>query len=181
MDKESKSLKFRRDWRTNEQFKKDIQNTTKKEKFLLELFVKHYKNKGISVTYQNNGVNNDGKFVKESNCNADYSITIDGKSALYEIKNSPVNHKITFKVYNLTEYVIQQANILLFYGTGNINTELNQIDLNNTYWAIIYYNKIEQMLKDYPPYNEWMFGNKKCIQIQSKDFHKYFTSEKLEV
>ncbi len=169
----SKSLNHRRDDRTVRQFKKDIKSSTKKERFLVELFREEMKFLGHTIRISNYGTDNTGKLVKYSSCKPDFKITVDGKTELYDIKNSPVSHKWTFKVYNLEQYVLQDANILVFWGTGYINKNTKQINRASTRWGIITPKKIKKMLRDYEPYNEPMFGNKSCIQIPNVDFKKF--------
>ena len=90
---EDKSLNYRKDNREKAQFEMDVALHTKKEKFMLDLWVKQQKLAGIKIVVKDNGVDNSGKFVKRSNSNADYLLTIDGKEVLAEIKTSPVSSK----------------------------------------------------------------------------------------
>lgn len=174
-----KSINFRRDNRTQKQFEQDILNSTNKEKFLLKLFVKYCKSKGQTITYRSNGTNNKGQLVKKSSCDADYKITIDGQTNLYDIKNSPVLHKLTFKKYQLEQYVKQDAHILVFYGTGNINHDTSKLKKDDTYFAIITPKKIQKILKECRSYKDKYFGYKECVRVEGKDFNKYFESYKL--
>ena len=187
-----KSLDYRRDHRTVQEFKADIAFRTAKEKFLMDLFVKEFKynnnsimNRHKDIYVENNGVNNNGKIVKKSNCDADYKITYTTPHARtyskkVDIKNGLVGNKLTFKTYNLKQYVKQGAWILLFYNTGYIDKDPTSIDYEKTRWAMISPKKIQQMLDENEEYNEFKFGNKPCIRIFSKDFDKYFVAKKLE-
>ena len=175
----NKSINYRKDHRTTEQFEKDIRCRTNKERFLIELFIKECEYHGKLIRIENNGVDNSGQFMQKSNCNADYSYTHDGKVNLLEVKCSPVSHKCTFKVYNLQQYIKQEASILLFYGVGKIDKDPSKIDYKNTRWAIIVPEKIQQMLDEHEPYKEYLFGNKMCIQIKQEKYDKYFKSYRL--
>ncbi len=200
-----KSLNYRRDNRTVDEFKSDIFFRTAKEKFLMELFVKEYeyRNKlfyeradvrvnGVElylykdnkIRIENNGICNDGKLVKKSNCDADYIMILYGKhkrkyTRKIDIKNGPVGNKLTFKTYNLKKYVEQKAWILLFYNTGYIDKDPESINYETTRWGMISPKHIQNMLNDNTEYNEPKFGNKPCIRIFSQEFAKYFTSHKL--
>lgn len=169
----------RKDYRSDDQFKKEIKERTLKEKFLVDIFVKECEHRGWSASYKDNGVDNTGEILDKATADADYLITINGKEELYEIKNSPVAHKCTFKVSNLKQYIKQKANILLFYNTGNINSDYSKINYKETRWAIIKPNEIRSMLHDHEPYREYKFGNKICIKVVEDDYYKYFESEKL--
>lgn len=178
--KMSSSINFRKDTRTLEQFKKDIKARTKKESFLVKLFQEECKYLNKPCYIENNGVDNSGKFLHKSGCQPDYKITVGGFTGLYDIKNSPVTHKWTFKVYHLKQYVKVGANILIFYGTGFIDKNPMKIDVVNTLWGIIYTFNIQKMLEKHKPYKEFTFGNKLCIQIQQKNFSEYLSINRLE-
>ena len=189
-----KNLDYRRDHRTVQEFKTDILNRTEKETFLMGLYLMEWVHRnstpdnGCGIKIIDNGVSNDGKLVKQANCDADYKIiytTVHENSSrtlhrMVDIKNGPVGSKLTFKTHNLRQYVKQNAWILLFYNTGFIDKDPTTIDYEKTRWAMISPKKIQQMLDDHVEYNEFKFGNKPCIRILSKDFKKYFVSKKLE-
>jgi hypothetical protein len=174
--KYSDELNYRRDSRTKKDFIKDIKSSTKKEAFLMRLFQREMKARGHKVTYKSYGVDNTGKFVEEASCAPDYKVTIDGRTGLLEIKNSPVSHKWTFKIHNLNKYVEQKAGILIFWGTDNLKGNHKALDKKNTRFGIISPKLIIKMIKDHKPYREKMFGNKMCIQVKDKDFEKYVQS-----
>lgn len=179
----SDSTNYRKDTRTQEQFEQNIKLGTAKEKFLVKLFQKECEYLGYKCIIVDNGVDNSGAIVKRSNCQPDYKLTINTGvlkfTNLYEIKNSPVSTKWTFKCYDLKQYVNYNANILIFWGTGYIEKEPEKIDKVNTRWGILETNCIIKMLDTYKPYIEYKFGNKECIQIPSKDFSKWLYIHKL--
>ncbi len=177
----NKSLKYRCDSRSLKEFKKDIKNRTAKEQFLVGLFFNEiiYRNWKIR-TILDNGVNNQGEIVEKSNCNADFLILYNnGRKKLIDVKNSPVDDKMTYKVYQLQQYVKQNASILLFYGTGQIDNDLSSINYKKTRFGIISPKNIQAMLDNNQHYKEPSFGNKLCIRIYKEDFEKYFKSYKL--
>ena len=182
MDQAS-SIDYRRDYRTVEQFAKDIKCHTKKEKFLLGLFSIQLNKRGICHQITNNGIDNTGELVKYSNCAPDYRIAfyldVGYVTGLYEIKNSPVTTKWTFKTHHLKQYIEQDANILLFWGTGRIYKDNNELDIKNTRYGIISPLCISTMLNTYTPYKEYSFGNRICIQIPEQDFNKWCQPEEL--
>ena len=177
----NKSLNYRKDQRTLLQFEKDILDNTKKEKFLLSIFVKELKKKGHKVRVKNFGIDNTGKFIVKSNCKADYQITIDGVKGLYEIKNSPVDWKMTYKVYDLQQYIKNSVNIIIFYGTGFLNDNPKKINLKYSRYGIITPEKIQLMLKNCESYIEKAFGYKECIKVDKKDFNLYLECHEITI
>jgi len=174
------SIKDRKDHRTRKQFKKDIKNRTKKEAYLMRLFQREMKCRGHDVTFRSNGTDNKGEIQKKVSCDADYKVTIDGVEMLLDIKNSPIHTKWTFKVHNLEYYVKTGAGMLVFWGTGYIDSDPSKIDKADAYFGIIESRDIKRMLEDYEHYEEYKFGNKVCIKVPSKDFANWCTPEKLQ-
>ena len=177
----AQSLNFRRDNRSVEEFEEDIKNRTTKENFLMALFRDEATfRKWKIVGHLDNGIDNSGKIVEKSNCDADFTIVYEsGKTKLVDIKNSPVNDKMTYKVYQLQQYVKQNASIILFYGTGKIDKDPFRINYQKTKFGIISPQKIQAMLDDNEHYKEPYFGYKVCVRVYKKDFDKYFKSYEL--
>jgi hypothetical protein len=175
----NKNLNYRIDNRSLKKFKGDILKRTLKEKFLLEIFIQEQIHRGNSITAEDYGIDNTGKFVEKATTSPDYKITINGKTKLYEIKSSKSTQICTFKTHNLKKYAEYNANILLFYGTGEIENKPEDINYEKTRWAIVTPAKIKLMLKNKKPYIEKLFGDKLCIQIQKNEFDDYFDSHKL--
>jgi hypothetical protein len=170
------NLDYRIDNRSIKQFKKDILQRTLKEKFLLELFIQECIYLGNTIQVEDYGVDNTGKFVEKANTKPDYKITIDGVTKLYEIKSSKSPYICTFKIHNLKKYIEYNANILLFYGTGDIENDVGNLDEENIRWAILTPEIIKRMLDNKKSYIEKKFGDKRCIQLQLKEFDEYFDS-----
>jgi len=173
------NLAYRMDNRSIKQFKSDILKRTMKYKFLLELYIQEQIFLGNTISVEDYGIDNTGKFVEKATTSPDYKITINGKTALYEIKSSKSTQICTFKVHNLKKYVEYNANILLFWGTGNIEDKPEDINYEKTRWAILTPTNISKMLKNKKSYIEEKFGNKPCIQIQRNEFDDYFDSNEL--
>jgi len=177
-----KSYSYRKDVRTDAEFKRDINSRSKKEKFLVDVFTKELEFRGSTVEMIDNGVDNSGKVIKGNTTTAaDYLATIDGEKVELEVKNSPVEHKCTFKVFLLEKYVEAGASILLFYNTGNINYDVTKMDYGKARWAIVSTESIAKMLEDKKDvyYSEPKFGNKICLRIYKKEYDTYFDSESL--
>ena len=165
-----RSLNHRKDIRTEEQFKKDIKESTKRESHLLDLWIAYMTSIGYDISYEDNGINNNGDFVQKSDCRPDYKITINGETALYDIKGNKYKHKNTFKVYDLEQYLSYSANILLMYGMSE-NWDLNK----DARYAIITTEQIRNILTTCPRTKQATWGNKEVVIIYEKDFDKYFT------
>lgn len=178
----NKSLNYRRDTRTEEQFKQDIKKRTVKERFLARLIADELTFRGHTVTLENHGIDNTGQFIEgKTTCDPDYEITIDlDKTILADVKNSGTNKKCTFKVHQLKQYVKCGACLILFYGTGFIDDDLTAIDYKATRWALVRPHEIRAMLDQLTVYKDPKFGYKPCVQILAKDFDKFFKSHKLE-
>ncbi len=176
-----KSLDFRRDFRTVEQFKQDIKFRTEKEKFLVELYKKEMALRGHKVVIENNGVDNEGELLKKSNCEADYKISIDnGEPFLVDVKNSYLDSKWTFKTHSLKQYVKSDTSILIFWATGRLDGNHINLDRSSTCYGIISPSNISKILKTYEHYKEYTFGNKMCVRIPKVDFSKWLTIHKLK-
>ena len=142
---------------------------------MAELWSQQKRLMGEPVEYEANGIDNSGKLVKKSSCAADFKLKT---GELFEVKNSYLSSKITFKVYHLQKYIEQGANILLFYGTDKLDGQHENFNWENARWAWITPDSIQKMLDENEHYKEWSFGNKLCVKVLAKDFDKYFTSNK---
>lgn len=170
--KTNKSLNYRRDNRSQKEFIKDIAKSTQKENFLVNLFQLEMECRGFSVRVEDYGIDNTGKIVKKSSCAPDFKITIDDVEYLIEMKNSPTNIW-TFKVYNLERYIEQKAWILIFWNTGNLKKDINNINYNTTRFGLLSPATLQTILNTYNSYKEPKFGNKLCVRIYDKDFSQF--------
>ena len=76
--KYSDNLNYRRDDRTKKQFISNIEQSTKKEGFLIRLYQREMKARGHTISYRSYGVDNKGGFVENATCAPDFKVTIDG-------------------------------------------------------------------------------------------------------
>lgn len=167
----SRSLDFRRDVRSVEDFKKDIQHKTSVEKILLSHWIKEMSHRGHKVEVENYGIDNTGKFVPLSDNRPDFELNINGTPFLYEVKQNSYTHRNSFKVYDLQKYIELEARILLFYGVGT-NGEI----YHDSRWAIIQPSAMKEMLRLTPTKSDVKWGNKNIVVIYKENFHKYFKS-----
>jgi len=177
----SKSLNRRKDVRTTAEFERDIVRRTLKERFLARLFVMEMRARGSTVSVDETGNKDAGKVTARSSCESDYEFTIDGELHLVDIKNCGISTKATFKLYQLKQYVKQEASILLFVGTGFIDKDPTQIDYKQTQWALVTPHHIQYMIEDLKPYKDPNFGYKQCVRVTQPNFHKYFVFNTLVV
>ena len=179
-----KSYNYRKDYRTDEEFKRDIKSRSKKEKFLIEVYSRECKHRGTPITYKDNGVDNSGKVIKgKTDCRADFVVTAEDTGIVFpiDVKNSPVAHRCTFKVYNLEKYVENLTYILLFYNTGDINYDLSKMNYDTARFALLSPTSISILLNNKKDlqYSEPKFGGKICVKIFDKEYDTYFESHEL--
>lgn len=176
------SYEFRRDNRTDEEFAEDIKHTTRKERFLVELFKKEMEGRGHTVEIEDNGVDNTGEIVMEGSTAADFILTINTLEYKTEVKNSPSDRKCTFKVHNMQKYAANDTYILLFHSTGNINRDTSKFKKKEARWAWITPEKIGDMLEDKKNdfYKDKYFGYKEVLQITPREYSKYFDSREFK-
>jgi len=177
----NQNLQYRMDSRNLQNFKDDIRKRTKKETFLANLIVKEWEYLGYKVQLLDNGTDNSGQFLTgRVSASPDYQAIVNSTKFLFDIKNSGVIHKCTFKLHNLKQYVKWGACILLFYGTGFIDEDPSQINYQTTMWGVIKPHKIAAMIQKYQPYKEPKFGNKLCIKCPYTSYNDFFASYPLQ-
>ena len=173
----SSSLDFRRDVRSTEQFQKDVKDATFRERLLVNDWIDEMAKRGFKVTAEDNGIDNSGELVEQSDCRPDYKVTCGKKSALFEVKQNVYSHKQTFKVYDLQQYIKMGAKILLFYGIGT-NAEIT----SDSRWAIIKPEAMQRMLAELPHEDggaKW--GNKTVVILYKEKYPDYFQSESFRI
>lgn len=168
----NKSLNYRKDVRSVEQFIEDIDFATKRERFLLEYWIA---NKAPEVKYEDTGVDNTGKFIEEGTTNfPDFRLYEGEKSYLAEVKANEYKHRNTFKVADLKTYIKNDAKIFLFYNLGKENINLGTSAL----FAVIEPEAQLRILEDIPSVkSDRAWGYKPVVILREKDYSKYFTSE----
>ncbi len=171
----SRSLDRRRDVRTEKQFKQDILEGSKRERTLINIWSTEMVRRGHNIIIKDNGIDNSGQFVEKSDNRPDYLVTIDGNTALYEVKSNKAAHRNSFKRHDLKSYLKCGANILLFYNIG----ENYQHPSYDTMISIINPNQIEEILKLPSTSRDRTWGNKEIVIVWARDFDRYFVSERL--
>lgn len=166
-----KSLDFRRDIRSTEQFKKDIASKTVTERVLLNHWIREMEFRNHVVQVENYGIDNSGQFVPESDNRPDFFLNIDGRPYYYEVKQNSYMHRNSFKVYDLEQYIKLDARILLFYGVGT----KGEIYVDSR-WAIIQPNSMKEMLKLPRISKDRTWGNKEIVIVYKEHFDRYFRS-----
>lgn len=179
------------DNRTKEEFCKDIAFGTKIEAFWIKVWIEELKNwpeyKLLSVT--DHGVDNSGKFVAQSNGNADFYIKYyhygDFKEHPLEIKWAPSNDKATFKITDLNNYIKTNSSMLLIFNTSETNLKRppsynyqkhldNIIDhMPQIKWGIIDPPNISRILNKHTHFPVPYMGNKMGLIVIPEDFSKY--------
>jgi hypothetical protein len=174
------SYTYRKDFRSDKEFARDIKNRSKKEQFLIQTWKKEMEARYFKVEIKDNGVDNTGKVIKgRVSADADYLVSIAGDAFFkMDVKNSYVGYKWTFKISNLRNYVKNDVTILIFYDTGNINKNLGNMDYSSAKWGYISPENIQKMLDDKKDsyYTEIKFGGKLCLQITEDEFETYIDS-----
>lgn len=181
----------RKDFRTDQDFKKDIKYSTYIETILWKEFLTKFSKTVDSYEAINYGTDNSGEFSEKASPNADYKLkyVLNNKSheLKLEIKFAPTKGKLTFKKQNLSSYLKDKANILLFYNSSseslkkrkdwNAKKQAEIILQKKKYikWGIIDTESINQILCDYDTINLYYMGNKPCIVVPESDFNKYVT------
>lgn len=176
----SSNNRYRRDTRTKEEFEHDIIKRTLKEEFLCNLFLEEVKLYGRDATAAPLGNKDAGKITEQSNCDADYQITIDEKTFPADIKNCGIDWKMTYKVYDLEEYIKQGAYILCFLGTGYIDDDPTKINYEATSWVVISPTIMQSILDELPHYKDKHFGFKICVQVRKNEYARYFKVNQLK-
>lgn len=170
----NKSLNYRKDVRSVEQFVTDIDFATNRERMLLDYWVDTQHKMGSSVSYENTGVDNTGKFIEGNTTNfPDYRVIYNGSQSLVEIKANEYKHRNTFKVADLKTYIKLDADIFLFYNLGKGNVNLGKGAL----FAIIKAEDQVRILEDIPSVkSDRTWGYKPVVILREKDYSNYFLS-----
>ncbi len=126
----AKSNRYRQDSRTEEEFNKDIAESTKRERLLMELYVNKLNN-GLGTsgpyTFVDNGVDNTGKPLENDKVTtaADFLLKCPGKKdRLIEIKHAKGHiEQIHIKLNHLNAAIKNDVCILVFNGAETDNPQ----------------------------------------------------------
>jgi hypothetical protein len=154
---------YRKDWRTDDEFAKDILEGHKAEREIIEKYANHLRKKyNIEVTIEDNGTDNSGKVVEESQVNTKADYILNG--TLIEVKF--INNQATefrFKKDQIKSYIKQGATILLVNGWKT----------DNPTFTIIKPDKLQEITRTNmaKPFKTW--GYKLCYFLRSYAFKWY--------
>jgi len=120
--KDSKSLSYRKDGRTQRQFERDLKRDTAFEQVAALMIKKNLLHEGKKVSVKDYGMDNSGDLVTDSSevsAKPDYLFVIDGQEHLYEIKvHSDKYPCMTFKASNIRSYIRQKAECVVVTESG---------------------------------------------------------------
>lgn len=171
----------RKDFRSDEDFKKDIKDFTVREQYLMHLFYEDLKYRGQPIEYFPNGVNNDGEYVARSNYNPDFVCYSKNKEKFYvEVKFASVKGFATFKVRDLEAYTkYDNTYILLFlnWGDDKIGRSVQDIAHHwyNLRWTMITPGSQKRMIEELKHFPFRGMGNKLCVRVKEDQYDEYFT------
>lgn len=162
-------MKYRRDNRSPEDFKKDIKNSTEIEHQILELWLSTIeKETGIRHTYQHNGCGDDGELLNDNQVNtkADYLVEEYG---LIEVKFALpfLLENFHLKQNQVKSYIKQNASVIMVNGWQEGPKEFMLITPHN----------LEYIQNNMPIVKWFGFGGKKSFRIPIN----LFTWSKLDV
>jgi hypothetical protein len=159
-------MSYRFDTRSEEQFKKDIKESTQIERKLMEVYVAWLNSGGGhrpagSYSFQDNGVDNSGEYIKDDkkvHTGADFILkTQGGRNKKVEIKFCrPEVSRFHLKVSQIKKYIENDVCIVNFMG----------IDSNQPRFCILTPAVMTKALRDNVPVKMW---NKECIRFKNAD------------
>lgn len=155
------SLNYRRDNRTVEEFYKDIQEGSKIEREIIDLYVDLIEREtGNVLTVEDNGIDNSGKLIQgKVNSNADY--LIDGKPI--EVKYCrPINPVFRLKESQVKSYIKQKARVLMVMGW----------DSPGPVFTILQLSTLERIQEKIKPQPFFPWGNK-MTYVLNVDWFKW--------
>lgn len=120
--KDSNSLSYRKDGRTQRQFERDLKRDTAYEQVAALMIKKNLIHEGKEVVVKNYGMDNSGDLVIDSNevnANPDYLFIIDRDHHFYEIKvHSDRYPCMSFKTSNIRSYIKHKAECVIVTESG---------------------------------------------------------------
>jgi hypothetical protein len=120
--------------RSKEQFTKDIQSSSQKERDIIDRFVQQYKrDQGIILIVQDYGCGNSGEFLPSKKINTKVDFMLSGQPV--EVKFNNRNLKLFHvKTYQLDSYIKQGASILWVNGYETETPEFTFMRLEDLEW-----------------------------------------------
>jgi hypothetical protein len=154
------SLAYRMDFRTKEQFEKDIKDCHRIEREIINIYIRQIEEeKGIKITVTDNGCDNSGKLIKNRRVTADADFLINGIPV--EVKfNKKMLKYFHLKQNQLNSYIKQGANILW----------VNGWETDNPVYTIMHKNDLLDIKENLNPISIWVFGGKQGYRLLAKNY-----------
>lgn len=152
---------YRKDWRNDEEYAKDIADGHKAEKVIIEAYAEHLRKRyGIEVIVEDNGVDNSGKVIDNSLVNSDADYILNGKLIEVKFINNMAS-EFRIKKDQLHSYVRQDA-VVLFVNGYNTDTPK---------FTLIKPDRLVELSKTRraKPFRPW--GNKMCYFLNTNIFN----------
>lgn len=173
---------FRYDFRSKDDFIRDIKRSTLIERWLLDLYINHMRSHNIIITYENTGTDNSGEYTNKATYAPDYNLTFTTGRAIYnvltEIKTSPIGNdkRSTFKTASLEATIKNQVSLLIFYNIATKSENFKEdTDLTKVLATWVSPESQAAWLKEYPSKSRGrLMGGKPCIEIPAKDYSRWF-------
>ena len=170
----------RKDFRSDQEFKKDIKDFTVREQYLMHLFFQECQFRGNPIEYFPNGVCNEGEYVAKSNSNPDFVCYSNNRTKFYiEVKLASVKGFATFKVRDIENYLkYGDTYMLLFlnYGDNKVGRTTEDIAHNwyNLRWCVVSPNRQKRMIEELKHFPFRGMGNKLCVRVKEDQYEEYF-------
>lgn len=172
------NLKYRKDNRTIEEFKQDIFIRTKREKVLMNTWIKIANLNGLNLNCEDAGADNSGQVIFDSAKTTrfpDFLVSGDINS-YFDVKVSPSEHCVTFKkddikyFKNFNEKVVW----LVFFDTGMLGIDTNP--KKTTKWILLKQDGIDQVIEyaNFKANGHSGFGGKPSYRLFKEDIAKLF-------
>lgn len=155
---------YRKDWRTDEQFARDILDGVKAEREIVDQYATHLLVKyGMASEIIDNGTDNSGKVVDSKLATMDADFIMNGVPLEVKYINDHVQ-EFRFKADQARAYVKQQALVLLVNGWRTDQPE----------FAVIQWQELQKLMKtrNPKPFEPW--GYKLCYFLKKYHFSWHF-------
>jgi len=152
---------YRKDWRNDDEFAKDIEESHKIERIIIDAYAEHLRIKhGLEVIIEDNGTDNSGAVVDSANTNADFKIN--GKPIEVKYNNS-MDYEFRFKKDQLLSYLKQDACVLWVNGWLTDSPE----------FTVLKPSKLQEIKETRvsKPFKTW--GYKRCYTLRQYLFKWY--------
>ena len=164
------SYKYRKDNRTDEQFKKDILDHSVAEKESSKIIKSYFEEVlDMRVLIEDNGIDNSGEIIKKKKISstADYLFVFaNGQKRLLEIKNHSEKYDfLTLKKNQLEKYIKEDATVVIF---------------RENYMLLIPSDTLQIIKETYTPKIYGCYGGKEGYRLFAGDINDFISSGKIE-